>query len=293
MKLIKLILALLIISCNNSNIAIEASNENNIVNKINYSDSSLNSLLKCGNYSYMGSYFTIADYGCIYQSSAINKIGNVEIYLIPREKLNEIDIEKEENKINTMNIDDLKKTYEIYLLLIDKKYLKQDPNKDVTYYPTLPYDQIIFNFSNLWKQVKTLHITQENDPQYHEWKKKLEASTQVLNNNIQELQGNYFIHTKTTSIETGDPISINYYFHFENNKAILSTGSENSLEAYCEGSYSISQNGDYMKLEYAGEEICTSDKDESTFIIKTENNEYYIKSKRFYNNTWQVMSKNN
>jgi hypothetical protein len=90
MKLIKLLaLLLLFTSCKGNNDSGTLKTEKNtatniVVNETDYSDESLDNLLKCGDYSYMGGYFTIPDYGCIYESNKTNKLGNVEIYLIPR-----------------------------------------------------------------------------------------------------------------------------------------------------------------------------------------------------------------
>lgn len=114
-------------------------------------------------------------------------------------------------------------------------------------------------------------------------------TTKEINQNV-DLKGNYSIKTKVESVETGEPIEITFYFSFESPQAILSIGTNNSLEAYCEGTYSITQNKGVSKLIYTDEGICTSDLEESSFLIKKENNQYYIKSKRFIDFEWHLLN---
>jgi hypothetical protein len=115
-------------------------------------------------------------------------------------------------------------------------------------------------------------------------------TTKEINQNI-DLKGNYFIKTKVSSVETGEPIEITFYFSFETSQAILSIGTNNSLEAYCEGTYTITQNKGVSKLIYNGEGTCTSDLEESSFLIKKEKNQYYIKSKRFIDFEWYLLNR--
>jgi hypothetical protein len=303
MKLIKLLaLLLLFTSCKDNNdsgtLKTEEKNTatNIVVNETDYSDESLDNLLKCGEYSYMDGYFTIPDYGCIYESNKTNKLGNVEIYVIPKEKLNlnvDSDIEKEEKNINKMDINNLKKSYDIYIFIIDKKYLMHNVNMDVPYYPNYPYKQIIFkNTNGLWKNTTTLNINNEDDTQYKDWKDKfLNNSNEISKDKNIELKGDYVIKTNVSSVETGDPIEISFYFNFNSSEAILSIGTNNSLEAYCEGTYSIIQDTSTIKLKYTGEGTCTSNEGESMFLIKKEKDHYYIKSKRFYDYKWQILNK--
>lgn len=267
---------------------------NVIVDKTNYSNEALDNLLKCGDYSYMDGYFTIADYGCIYQPNKINKLGNAEVYLVPKKEPKEnLDVEKEESKIGKMSIEDLKEFYDIYILIIDKKYLAHNVNMDVPYYPNYPYKQAIYKYEDgVYKNTATLNISNEKDSQYNDWKTKfLNNSNRSKQKITSDLKGDYFIKTKVSSVETGDPIDVSFYFSFDVSKAILSIGTNNSLEAYCEGSYSVSANDNTLTLKYTGEGTCTSDEEESTFLIKKEDNQYYIKSKRFYDFKWQGLNK--
>lgn len=303
MKLIKLLaLLLLFTSCKaNNDPATLKTKEKNIatkivVNETDYSVESLDNLLKYGDYSYIDGYFTIPDYGCIYEPNKTNKLGNVEIYIIPKERLDlnvANDIEKEEKNINKMDIKNLKNSYDIYIFIIDKRYLKYNVNMDVPYYPDYPYKQIIFkNINGFWKNTTTFNINNEDDTQYKEWKEKfLDIFNQISKDKKIELKGDYVIKTNVSSVETADPIEISFYFNFNSSEAILSIGTNNSLEAYCEGTYSIIHDNSTIKLKYTDEGICTSDQSESIFLIKKEKDQYYIKSKRFYDYKWQILNK--
>ncbi|MXO05616.1 hypothetical protein [Flavobacterium sp. HBTb2-11-1] len=298
-KLINLIPVFIIIffnSCNskntdNSNTKNLKKEEESVKTSNYYSDADFDNLLKCGDYSFMDGYFTVPDYGCIYQPPTVNILGNVEIYLLPKKKLiTESDIEKEEDLIAKMSINNLKMNYDVYILVIDKKYLTHNDKMDVPYFPHFPYKQLIYKWTDgLWKNIATLNIKDKNDSQYKKWKSDfLIVPESSQKQEIGEMRGSYFIKTKVSSIETGDPIEINFYFEFQNSNAILSIGTKNSLEAYCEGSYAVVKDKDGLKLKYTGEGTCTSDEEESSFLIKKENDQYYIKSKRFINEDWQL-----
>ncbi|WP_394773620.1 hypothetical protein [Flavobacterium sp.] len=293
------LLIIILISCKNNNeksliMEPKTLSTNLILSNNDYSEKLLDNLLKCGDYSYMDGYFTVPDYGCIYQSSAINTLGNAEIYLVPRERLVEgIDVEGEEDKVGKMAINNLKENFDIYIMIIDKKYLIHNDKMDVPYYPKYPFKQVIFKWKDgAWENITALTINKENDSQYNNWKAQFLVSKQLSREEkIVELKGDYFIKTKVSSVETGDPIEVNFYFEFEIQQAILTIGTKNSLEAYCEGTYSITKNNEFLKLQYIGEGTCTSDEDESTFLVKKENNQFYIKSKRFINPDWQLLKK--
>jgi hypothetical protein len=259
----------------------------------NYSDTELDKLLKCGDYSYMDGYFTIPDYGCIYQPETINKLGNVEVYLLPKSLQENFDFEKEEAKISKMDLQDLKKFFNIYVLIIDKKYLIHNVKMDIPYYPKYPYKQDIYKYNDgVYKFTSTLNIKDQKDTEYNEWKTKfLVQANQPSQSLISDLKGDYTIKTKVSSVETGDPIDISFYFSFNDTNATLSIGTNNSLEAYCEGNFNIEKKDNMLKLKYSDAGTCTSDEDESSFLIKRENNLYYIKSKRFYDFKWQILNK--
>jgi hypothetical protein len=207
----------------------------------------------------------------------------------------ESDIEKEEDLIAKMSINNLKVNYDVYILVIDKKYLAHNDKMDVPYFPHFPYEQLIYKWKDgSWKNIATLNIKDENDSQYKKWKSEFLIVPELpQKQEIGEMKGSYFIKTKVASVETGDPIEISFYFEFQTSSAILSIGTTNSLEAYCEGSYAIVKDKEGVKLKYTGEGTCTSDEEESSFLIKKENDQYYIKSKRFINEDWQLFKMKN
>jgi hypothetical protein len=298
MKIIKyLAISLFFLNCKQENPKSKINETELVSNKVSeiddiYSNESLDLLLKCGKYSFMDGYFTVPDYGCIFKPNSSNIIGNVEIYIVPKTKSkNNSNVELEESKINSMNIDDLKKNNQLFVFIIDKKYLKHNEKMEVPYYPITPYEQIIFKYEkNLWKKLAVLKINKENDSQYEDWKtKNLTLDNSINKNTKLKIEGDFFIKTMVSSVETGDPIDISFYFNFKKEEVTLSIGSNNTMETYCEGSYKINYIEDIIKLEFTGEGTCTSDKDESNFLIKKENDNYFIKSKRFLDFEWKIL----
>lgn len=298
MKLFKLLSILIVFTaCKNDNkesvrTKSKELTTNLLVNDDAYSEKLLDDLLKCGDYSFMDGYFTVPDYGCIYQPPTVNTLGNVEIYLLPKKKLiAENDIENEEGLVAKMSINKLKVNYDVYILVIDKKYLTHNDKTDVPYFPHFPYKQLIYKWTDgLWKNIAILNINDKNDSQYKKWKSEFLIIPDLpQKQEIREMKGSYFIKTKVESIETGDLMEISFYFEFQTSGAILSIGTKNSLEAYCEGSYAVIKDKEGLKLKYTGEGTCTSDEEESSFFVKKENDQYYIKSKRFINEDWQLL----
>jgi len=86
-------------------------------------------ILKCGYYSYNDNFFVTADHGCIYKQDEKNNFGNIVIYLIAKEiksvPLNKI--EGYEQYVNNLEINQLKKEFDIYIYLISKEYLIKTP----------------------------------------------------------------------------------------------------------------------------------------------------------------------
>ena len=177
--MIKLILvfsiAMQCISCSNSSANEERSRHNNETTTTSntentYTESQLNSLLKCGEYAYINGYFAIPDGGCIYFPER-NSIGNVEIYAIPKTRTIDIEnIDTETNLINSLSANELKETHTIYMIIVDKKYLSHTPNLETPYHPEIPYKQNIYeNSGKTWKAVRSISINNENDTQLTAW----------------------------------------------------------------------------------------------------------------------------
>lgn len=255
-----------------------------------YSNQSLDSIILCNNYAYMYGYFSIPDYGCIYKPETINKIGNVEVYLVPKNKINITEYEKEEDKLNSLSINEIKSQYKIVVFVIDKKFLSYNKNADVIYYPNFPYTQCIYTYSTQWDKIETLHIINEKDSLYGKIKEKL-LNTDLIDNETMGIEGRFHIKTTVLSVESGEPVEVKFYLKINRSEAILSIGSNNGMEAYCEGAYKIEKNADILKLIYNDEGICTSDSDESSIYIKKTKEFFYIKSKRFYEDSWNILEK--
>lgn len=116
-------------------------------------------------------------------------------------------------------------------------------------------------------------------------------STKSLNkNNVQEtpeLSGSYTITTDAISNYDHTKIKLEYYLEFESNtKSILSTGADQIQDYGCEGEYKLSNEDGILH----GRGICDQD-DLDDFYIKKENDQLYIKSRRFLNKDWQKLSK--
>ena len=107
-------------------------------------------------------------------------------------------------------------------------------------------------------------------------------------------KGAYFINTKVESITNGENIHLKFNFFVENNKKMnLRISTNNSDDAYCEGNYKLIALENIIMAEYDDEGICTDEKEESNFYFKNNDGKYYIKSKRFINQDWQELKKEN
>lgn len=313
MKLVKfLVIILFFINCKENDCKVLSNGEvggsqKKITSETLYSNEVFNKMIKCGDYSYVDGYFTVPDYGCIYDPSGSNNLGNIELYLLPKKKLNyNFNVEKEENKVNAMNIVELKKNYNIYLFLIDKKYLKKSDNRDVPYYPTLPYRQIIFNCNgSSWRKIKTITINDEKLLEYNDLKTKLFSESKEITNNknnekIQQILGKYKIKAKIISNTTDDEIEMEYNFNFRQNNIFMSQNSDALQDIYCEGEYVIERNNDNtITLSYKKHQpdrpgkscVPESELNEVSFQIKKMGNELFIKSQRFSSSNWQKLEK--
>lgn len=258
-----------------------------------YSNLSLDSILLCDKYTYMYGYFAIPDNGCVYQSNASNKIGNVEVYLVPYKKIDIKSYKEEERLLNKLSIDEIKANYKIYIFIIDKKYLGYNKNRDLSYYASVPYKQTIYSYENeKWKEIESLNIVDNDNSAYKITKSKFLKMDSINRNNTSiDLEGDFRIKTTVLAVGSGDPVEVTFYININKTNAVLSIGSENLMETYCEGEYAIQKKYDILILNYIGEGICTSDSDDSKFLIKNENDTLYIKSNRFYPNIWKILER--
>lgn len=116
----------------------------------------------------------------------------------------------------------------------------------------------------------------------HIIKKKLS-----ITNNSTVWIGNYNIKTKAISDGDNKEFIIRYYISIDSSdKAILSIGAEHSEDYWCEGDYYLTKENNILHAKGKCDQDDTND-----FYLKYENGEYYIKSKRFEDQDWQVLNK--
>ena len=140
-------------------------------------------------------------------------------------------------------------------------------------------------YSQIPKNIKT-------DNQYAYIKTSLKNPIQVISNESPIEKGIYFIYADVESIISGEQTQLKFNFYVENKEKMnLRISTNNSEDAYCEGTYKLINTGSTVKAIYNDEGICTEDKEESNFYIKKEGLKFYIKSKRFTNPDWQELIK--
>ncbi|WP_333852037.1 hypothetical protein [Epilithonimonas sp.] len=103
----------------------------------------------------------------------------------------------------------------------------------------------------------------------------------------QDWKGEYKITTKGISNYNQKEIDLLYSISVTTNEsAILSIGADQVQDYWCEGDYYLTEENGILKA--TGK--CDED-DINDFYLKQENGVYYIKSKRFLNQNWQVLKK--
>ncbi len=94
------------------------------------------SIIHCGDYDFRSDHFTVPYHGCVYAPNKGNDFGNISIFLIPKkkykdpEKLTDEQIMEENERIDNLEVNRIKKEFDIYVYLIDKKYLNYNKNAD-------------------------------------------------------------------------------------------------------------------------------------------------------------------
>lgn len=143
---------------------------------------------------------TSYDYGCLYSPEAGNKLGNVVTYLIPKDFLffkkhakyiKEGEYDSLEDYVNNMNINDLKKTFDIYVFLIDKKYLKHTPELDSSYNVVGKYETDLYFFQNKinsWIKIDTHAGDEDVNWKNNFLSKKTEGKRKVFLDSIANLK---------------------------------------------------------------------------------------------------------
>jgi|GEM_PF-4578714 len=159
-KLLLILSPLLLISC-----SVNSSNDqsDSIINDADISASkknkiSLDDIIKCNGdniFSFSGDYFYYPDYGCIYNEK--NKIGDVQVFLFPRNKKEVLKsggaYGSIEDYVNSMNVDDIKNNFYIFIRVIDKSDLIFADGLDSPYYLKENPRKSIYYFDNKWKNI--------------------------------------------------------------------------------------------------------------------------------------------
>lgn len=135
-------------------------------------------MLHCNDFSYNDGYFLTADYGCIYTPKEANKYGNIAIYLVPKRKtiISDDNIDKENNRVNKLSQNNIKKGFKIYLSLIDKKFLNYTRIADPNYYQKEKYENQVYTYdekNKKWILLDTISI--------HNGKEEQKAQTRIQN----------------------------------------------------------------------------------------------------------------
>jgi hypothetical protein len=167
------------------------------------------------------------------------------------------------------------------------KVINIDGNLGITYWQNISNNKVnedlsFYAIENL--KLKSVHL-------------KKEICNSVHHNEPHEIfkswNGDYYFKTKVESIGSDTQIDMTYFINIDNNKAILSINANNPNEVYCEGDYLVTKKNEFIHLIHNGESgICTDNLEDSSFDIKKEGTQYYIRSKRFIDFAWKKLEKN-
>lgn len=170
------LVAFFLLNCRNNSTSKENKTLNTRAEAI-VSDTSPNfdKILKCKAYSYDEGYFLTADAGCLYQPKGDNTFGNLITYLIPKKTLNISDdnIEMETNRVNSLTVAQFKEDFDIYVYVIDKKYLNYNQTGDPVYYQKEDFAEQLYTYDNQsqkWKLVDYVSITSADHAKEQNWK---------------------------------------------------------------------------------------------------------------------------
>lgn len=104
----------------------------------NVSQLDLDKAIKCSDnsFAYDGN-FHYPDYGCAYGKD--NHLGNVQVYLFPvtdKYRVSDADYKKQDKlskELKNLPIEEIKNNFDIFIQIIDKKYLIEANNLDTPY----------------------------------------------------------------------------------------------------------------------------------------------------------------
>jgi len=132
-------------------------------------------ILKCGDYVYIDKFFRMIDNGCVYNQSINpkNEIGWCDVILSLKNddhklfnSLSDDEIINQENTVNQMTSDALKKKFIPMIFVIEKKYLNENKNSEIKFYPKIPYVNKLFKYLeevDEWIVIDSIKVNKEID----------------------------------------------------------------------------------------------------------------------------------
>lgn len=141
----------------------------------------LETSIKCKSNSFsFNGYYYYPDYGCIYDKT--NPIGDTQVYLFPITKKflptldDSVAVTNMETHVNKLVLSDIKANFDIFIRVIDKKYLVYRKNIDTPYYISDNHVSKIYHFNrdkHYWEIIKTNEdIDEDPNKFYRIFKKK-------------------------------------------------------------------------------------------------------------------------
>lgn len=230
-----LLFTFLIIGCKNNN----SEKTKNVYHQNENSDINFDEILKINDYVYntsnYGSFFTTSyDNGIIYNPNKGNDLGNLVTFLIPKDFLffekhlkyiNKDDYGKLETYINRLSIEEYKKTFDLYVFFIDKKYLVPTPGSDSPYNVEKKYQTDLYQYrDNSWKKIESFSVnSDEEDKKEMQWrinfveKKSNELRTTFLNSISKLKIDDSWYRNYILPLESYEP-SYNYTYYIKVSK---------------------------------------------------------------------------
>lgn len=166
--------AFLISGCRDNNMG----KKENISNQNERVGLNFDKVLKINDYtsdiSNYGCFFTTSyDYGILYDPKNGNDLGNLVTFLIPKDFLffekhseyfSEDDYGKFETYVNKLSIEEYKEIFDIYVFLIDKKYLVSTPENDSPYHVKEKYQTDLYQYKdNSWRKIESFVVNSDKD----------------------------------------------------------------------------------------------------------------------------------
>lgn len=167
-------------------------------------DEQLDKLLHCDKFDIREGYYQIPDYGCMYNPTVNNDLGNANVLLFPiKNQFNTLNIDKKCNgdydclktiysDIYNLSITEIKENFNALIFIENKEYLESTPSLDKPYNAKIPYIINSYQLKNgIWIKGKIFKVNNEEN-EIDNWQNNLindflEDSKVVLNKKSQTL----------------------------------------------------------------------------------------------------------